>query len=492
MTILNALKSASWEWATDQQLHRGWINVCASAVVALMLLILGLPPADGWTLSLIALGVLLAVIAPSIMITIVLLTVPVQEALLLPYFRGDLTLTQIAVFGLVIGWGMTFWRYRILVDSITLWYIAIGSAFCIALVEMDEFGLWAGEVYRWGVAAVFFVICRSVLQDWRQIRIVLWGVVGATLGTWAFSFGQLVAGNGPDHMFRGGTLRVPGLFGTPNPLAAYVEFAIPMLLVLALLGLRRSFRNLIGAPLWLGCVTTSLLGIVVLALTQSRGGTIGFAAAMVVVFLILPKRIRISTAIVGIMIIVVISLTPAGQSQLHRFGNVFENAPASTGSPNDFDTGRGSLWVAAIRMFEDKPWTGVGAGEYDYHYREYTPHWYDRFPKGQAHNGWLQMAAQAGLAGVVAFTGWVVAALVSLVGAARRSIDPLARALAMGALAVMVAFAVHSLVDYLNVLSLGLQLSAIAAIGLNLTPGPCRSRSSRSFTGGASLHSGLA
>lgn len=498
MNVTKGLKIALLDEHSDDRGARFLPTVTVVVLVALMLVILGLPPANVWTMSLIALGTVLTWIAPSVMITFVLVTVPVQEAVLLPYFRGDFTLTQIAIFGLVMGWGLSFWRHRIIVDSITLWYVAIGGAFCIALIEMDEVGLWAGEAYRWGIAALFYVICRSALRDWRHVRIVLWGVVGATLATWAFNFGQVVAGNGPDHMFRGGTLRVPGLFGTPNPLAAYIEFTIPILLVLALLGLRRSFRDLIGSALWLGCGATSFLGVLVMALTQSRGGMIGFAAAMVVVFLVLPRRIRISTAIVGILLVVVISLTPTGQSQLQRFGNVFDNTPASTGSPNDFDTGRGSLWGAAIRMFEDKPWTGVGAGEYDYHYREYTPHWYDRFPKGQAHNGWLQMGAQSGVAGGVAFTGWVVAALVSLVGAARRSIDPLARALAMGALAVLVAFTVHSLVDYLNVLSLGLQLSAITAIGLNLAPAPCRLRSARScldekpYIGADPLHSGLA
>jgi O-antigen ligase len=463
-----------------------------------MLLMLGLPPDNIWTMSLIGLGVVLAWVAPAVMITLVLVTVPVQEAVMLPYFRGDFTLTQIAVFGLAAGWGLSFLRYRITVDAITLWYIAIGGAFCISLVAMEEPGLWAGEVYRWGIAALFFVICRSVLRDWRQIRIVLWGIVAAAMATWAFSFGQVAAGNGPEHLFRGGALRVPGMFGTPNPLAAYVEFTVPILLVLALLGIRRSFRDLIGSWLWLACSATSLLGVLVLALTQSRGGMIGYAAAMVIVFTILPTRIRLATVVVGVGLIGVISLTPAGQSQMQRFANIFDEAPPRTGAANDFDTGRSSLWGAAIRMFEDEPWTGVGAGEFDHHYREYTPVWYDRFPRGQAHNGWLQMAAQSGVAAVIAFTGWVVATLVSLLGAARRSTEPLSRALAMGALAVMVAFSVHSLVDYLNVLSLGLQLSAVTVIGLNLAPHPCLWATSGPPANQApdavadSLHTGLA
>lgn len=450
--------------------------VTGLAVVSIMTLLVGFPNANVWTMALIALGVLLTIVCPSMMIAVVVATVPMQEAILLPYLRGDLTLTQIAVFGLVIGWTLTFWRHRIWLDAITMWYAAIGAALLISLIAMDETGLWAGEVYRWAVAALFFLICRSVLRDWGSIRIVIWSITLSTLGTWAFSIGQEIANEGPEHMMRDGWLRVSATFGTPNPLAAYVEFTIPLLLVLAVLGVRSSFRRQLGTMLWVVCGLTSLLGVVILALTQSRGGMVGFAMAMIVVLWALPTRLRLGTIIAGTAIGLVLALTPAGQSQFDRFSRVFDSSTdiitEKSGRIDDRGFGRSSLWIAAIRMFEDQPWTGVGAGEYDYNYREYTPVWYDRFPKGQAHNGWLQMAAQAGIAGVVAFTGWVIASLVSLFGAARRSTAPISRALAIGALAVLLAFTIHSLVDYLNVLSLGLQISVVTAIGINLAPEP--------------------
>ncbi|HWV24152.1 MAG TPA: O-antigen ligase family protein, partial [Thermomicrobiales bacterium] len=341
------------------------------------------------------------------------------------------------------------------------------------LIAMDDPGLWVGEVYRWAIAALFFIICRSVLRDWASIRVVVWAMVAATLGTWSYALGQVVAGTGPEGELQNGWVRVWAEFGTPNPLAAYIEFTIPVLLILAILGLRSSFRRHLGEALWMMCGITSVMGMVILALTQSRGGMIGFSLAMVVVLWALPARLRLGTIAAGVLLVGILVVTPAGQSQLHRFSKVFESSePSATGRIDDRGFGRASLWVAGIRMFEAHPWTGIGAGEYDYHYREFTPVWYDRFPRGQAHNGWLQMAAQAGVAGVVAFTGWVVASLVALISALRRSTEPIARALALGALAIMFAFVAHSLVDYLNVLSLGLQISAVTAIGLNLAPDP--------------------
>lgn len=437
------------------------------------------------TVALILIGAIIAWFMPQAMIAMVVLSVPAQDAILMPFVRGEITLTQITVFGLIAGWGIGFWRYRIWLDSILMWSLGIMAALILSFLATDDTGVWVGELYRWAVAIAFFVICRSVLRDWAAIRIVIWGIVAAVCAICAYALGQLSSQDENINWIVGGILRVHGTFGTPNPLAAYIELTVPILLALTLLGLSPVVRERLGGPLWLGMASASLLGMVVLGLTQSRGGWIGFAVGMGVIFLLLPFRIKVASAALGAVLIAGILITPAGQSQIERFGNIFDDSEPATGSSYDYGTGRSSLWGAAIRMFEDEPLTGVGAGEFDYHYREYTPVWYDRFPRGQAHNGWLQMAAQAGLPGVIAFTGWIVATLVSLVGAVRRSTDPLARALALGALSVMVAFTVHSLVDYLNVLSLGLQLSAILAIGLNLCPDPLtvHARTSESKTG---------
>jgi O-antigen ligase len=179
--------------------------------------------------------------------------------------------------------------------------------------------------------------------------------------------------------------------------------------------------------------------------------------------------------LIGGVFAVIFLLTPAGRSQVDRFAEVFRENETVVGAEHQYALGRGSLWGAAIRMIEDEPLTGIGAGEFDYHYREYTPSWLDRFPRGQAHNGWLQMGAQAGLPGILAFTAWLAASLVALGGAIRRAPNDLARMVSWGALAVMVAFTMHSMVDYLNVLSLSLQLSGITAIGLSLAPEPLAS-----------------
>ncbi|HLU36680.1 MAG TPA: O-antigen ligase family protein, partial [Thermomicrobiales bacterium] len=239
-----------------------------------------------------------------------------------------------------------------------------------------------------------------------------------------------------------------------------------------LFGFKSSFRAKIGLPVWLASIVASGAGMLTLGLTQSRGGLIGMVVALVVVLFILPRRLQLATLVAGVVLIGAFLITTPGQSQVQRFIDLFEEEETLIKTEHKALLGRGSLWGAAIRMIEDEPLTGIGAGEYDYHYREYTPGWLDRFPRGQAHNGWLQMGAQAGVPGMVAFTAWVAASLGAVAGAIRRAQGEFPRLVAAGAFAILMAFTIHSLVDYLNVLSLGLQLSMITAAGLALSPDP--------------------
>jgi len=452
----------------------------AYIALATALTILALPSHSAGTLALVLLGAVVAWFTPAVMVAMVIVTVPIQDQVMLSLEPGALTLTQIALFGLAIGWGLGFWRRVIWLDAVTWWYIAILGTFVLSFVEMDEFGTWAGEVYRWGVAALFYVIVRSVVRDWDAVRVALLGMVIGVCGISAYGFGQVLAENGPDSFVRGGIMRVYGAFGQPNPLAAYIEFTLPVLMALTALGMRSSVRERIGTALWLGMGLASAMGIAIVALTQSRGGWVGFGAAMIVLLWVFPVRFRLAAVAAGVVLFGLILLTPPGRSQVDRFAESFSagESPLST-IIEVASTGREPLWGAAVGMVEDHPLTGVGAGEFDFHYRQYTTDWEFRLPLGQAHNGYLHMAAQAGGPGVLAFLGWTVAMLVSLGGAARRAASPIARGLALGGLATVVAFALHSVVDYLNVLSLGLQLSAVVAIGQNLLPDPLPAREPR-------------
>lgn len=431
-----------------------------------------------WLVTVLALGAisLFAMMQPALVVAAVVLSIPVQSDVMLPFIIGELTLTQLTLFSLIAGWGVIFWRRRIWLDSIVVGFLLVLAAYAVSFIAVDEPSLWFQESYRWAVAGVFYIICRSVIREWRDVRPIIWAMLVGVLGVSVMSAWQLLAESAPQDFLVGGVVRVYATFGTPNTLAAYLEMTVPLLLACIPIAwfIKGTFRF---SPLekWL-LIAVPGIGLVTLLVTQSRGGFIGFVAACGVLWFLLPTKAKAFSGIVGVVVLGGFLMTAPGQSQLSRFTDLTEDTSRETyvDSRSSFEegVGRGALWDTAQIMIAENPLTGVGAGEFDENYREYVPSWFDRFPRGQAHNVWLQMGAQAGIWGIAGYAAWFTASVWSVV-TARRRIDERQRYWLMtGVLAVFAAFALHSLVDYLNVLSLGLQLSVITAIALNLAPEP--------------------
>ncbi len=431
-----------------------------------------------WLITAFALGAvaLLALIHPPSVAAAVVLSIPVQSEFMLPFVRGELTVTQLLLFGLIAGWGVIFWRRRIWLDSIVVGFLLVLAAYAISFIAVDDPTLWFQESYRWAVAGVFYVICRSVIHEWRDIRPVIWAMLAGVTGVSILSAWQMVAESAPGHFLVGGALRVYATFGTPNTLAAYLEMTVPILLACIPIAwfVKGEFKFSYFEK-WL-LIGVSLIGIAVLLLTQSRGGYVGFFGACILLWWLLPNRARIISAVAAVLLIGGFLLTAPGQSQLSRFLELQEEASPDVIEVNrssyDVGAGRGALWSTARIMIAENPLTGIGAGEFDENYREYVPSWIDRFPRGQAHNVWLQMGAQAGIWGIIGYAAWFAASVWSVITARRRVKDRHRYWLLTGVLAVFAAYTLHSLVDYLNVLSLGLQLSVLTAIALNLAPEP--------------------
>jgi O-antigen ligase len=120
-------------------------------------------------------------------------------------------------------------------------------------------------------------------------------------------------------------------------------------------------------------------------------------------------------------------------------------------------------WRAGLAMARTHPVLGVGAGNFSHHYRDVTPVWRFRIPRGHAHNAYVHAAAQTGLVGLATYVG-LLGAVGWRLSRALRATGGTARSLVVGAIGVTVAFGVHCMVDYLHVLSLGVQLSVVWAL----------------------------
>lgn len=431
-----------------------------------------------WIVTVAALGAvaLLSIKRPELAIAGVVASIPVQSEIMVPFVAGELTLTQVMLFGLIAGWGVVFWTRRIWVDSIVVGFLLVLAAYAVSFIAVDDPGLWFQESYRWAVAGIFYVICRSVIDSWRAVRYCLWAMLIGVVGVSLQSLLQLVTDQGPAHFLSGSVIRVYGSFGTPNTLAAYMEMTVPFFLACIPLAWQRSAEQRFGDIEKWALLGASGLGALVIGLTQSRGGWIGFALGCAVLWWQFNNRVKIVSFLVAIVTVGGFLMTSPGQSQFDRFlelqGEPTEQQSGEFVSSFEEGSGRSALWGTAVVMIQENPFTGVGAGEFDENYRENVVSWFDRFPRGQAHNVWLQMGAQAGVWGIAAYAAWFAASIWSVITARRRATSRFNFWIISGVLAVFVAYAAHSMVDYLNVLSLGLQLSALTAIALNLAPEP--------------------
>jgi O-antigen ligase len=206
------------------------------------------------------------------------------------------------------------------------------------------------------------------------------------------------------------------------------------------------------------------IGSLMLILTQSRGGYLGFGASLMAIGLLSGQRSRILTLAGLTVLALLMMVTPPGRSAAQRFTSsvaVFNSRQEVT-IENWSVQERVAHWRAGLHMLRDKPWTGVGAGNFNQRYREYTQVWRFRIPRGHAHNNEIQMGAQSGYTGLIAYLALLFTVGVRILRGMRGATQTSARALAIGAFGVFIAVLVHGQFDYLH----GLSLSIAFALAL--------------------------
>lgn len=281
------------------------------------------------------------------------------------------------------------------------------------------------------VQAVFlFVLTEISFTTPGRSHWFLRAFFAAVLVLCADAFWQMFTGA---DLFKGILLsegtRLSASFHHANGLGGYLLLALFPCAALA--AWRRSF-------LWVMCL---LFIAAVFGLSFSRGAWLGgVAGVLILVFLCRRSGLfLLGLFVLSAAVFLPLMIHKRGVSLLaDTEGSV--NVVAALKKMNGM--GRKAYWRDALRIIADQPLTGTGLNTYTQVIKKYTVK-----NQNYAHNCYLQMAAELGLPGVLAFF-WFAGTVIVFV---RRSMKTIRtgseRALLAGFLAGWCALLVHSAVD---------------------------------------------
>ncbi len=357
------------------------------------------------------------------------------------------------------------------------------------------------EIVKWLELAVVVLLGAQYIRTRQQIWTLVVILCLAAITQACYGYAQAFFNLGPTSFVRDSSLRVYSTFGQPNPYAGYLNMTLMITLALTLLGGSWTIRFLAG-------ITTAILAGVEI-LTQSKGGWLAAIVAILFIIVVGFPHFRKLMAVVGVAFLAFIEAALSGkiparfyQSLLVRIGVVGISFTAP--SPDNYaNSERVAHWFAGIQMFLDHPFLGVGIGNYEPAYPPYAPGIFI-IPLGHAHNYFINIAAEAGLFGLLAFVLFIIAVFVvggrtirtlhkrsqklrlQIMHAALKkdnpSVSPLVkqdalrrlsilvsdRALAIGLVAALLSVSVHNLVDNLYVHSMTILFALLLVLLLSL------------------------
>ncbi len=208
---------------------------------------------------------------------------------------------------------------------------------------------------------------------------------------------------------------------------------------LAVLAFARSLATRQSVNRWLLRVMALVFFLVLLA-TQSRGGVLGVVGA--VLFLLVVRNIGVPHTALRPRVLAL----GGGAIALALLGVFLVSVERASG-----DSARRDMWRSAAEITRDNPVLGVGPVQFGRAYRDYWTQQDARKRHGSAHNVYLNVAAETGLAGATLAMAGAVALAVAYRRNRRVLGDrPTGRANLDAAMAAFVALSVHSLVDVLD------------------------------------------
>lgn len=453
---------------------------------------------------------------PQIAVYLIVFAVPFGSLLPLPVGGANVTAADALIllaWALYLARGVARRKIELRVPSLVFPFIFFILASAVSITVATSLTDSIAESAKWiEMLAAYWLVAQFFDESQiEKLLLVMFcaGLAQALLGAYQYYFRV-----GPEGflLFGGANLRAYGTFDQPNPYAGYLGLILPLSLGTAL-GILYGDRNGVHSPplrpsslgggsratnvpnedhltfhrilLFLLAVTSFIVMLAALFFSYSRGAWIGVAAALTVTALLALVRSRRAATLA--LVLALVAFIVLGLSEINIVPAVIAERFATVGDYFGFEDVRGvrandenfalierrAHWQAALGMFEDSPWVGVGFGNYAVAYPQYAlPKWDD--PLGHAHNYYLNVLAESG---VVGFFPYILlwGAIFWVCARAALSAQAWQRGVLAGAFGVLVTLSIHNFFDNLfvhaMVLQVGLTLGLVEGIQNNRTQG---------------------
>lgn len=417
--------SARWRGTDDRDARTSFAtSTLAGTVGVLLALALLLLPPLPWNLRLSCYLVLLVwtILRPRVALYLMAFAIPWGSLDYitvggLRYNSADLLVAFLAI-GWLLSWGLPPSMRSAGRDRergrIPL-YLVVAMLLLIAAMLLSMTGALnlkdsLKEIAKWLEFLVLVLLGAQYLRTRRQVWLLVGLLLAAALTQAMAGYMQAVFNLGPASFVRSYNLRVYGTFDQPNPYAGYLNMSLVVALALLLLG-----RNWLTRVL--GGMVTCLIGGA-FYLTQSRGGQVALLAALVLLVLAGFPALRVWMRICLVALLTLAGGVISGALPLYLFDQVnhflgLSGISLLDPTPQDFSTAeRLAHWIAGLRMYQAHPLLGVGIGNYPDAYPGYAVTIFVN-SLGQAHNYYINIAAETGTIGLLAYLLFIASLLIA-------------------------------------------------------------------------------
>lgn len=423
-----------------------------------------------------AIAVVVTLVHPQFGLLLIVPAVPFGSLRQLAVGGINVGLTEVLVVLVVAAWLMRMVALRdvrVTMAPLVVPLSALVGALFLSLLASGMLQASIKEIVKWlEVLALYVLVAGEVRGRWARALVTV--ILGTGAAVALHGIYQFVFRVGPEaFVLFGRFMRAHGTFEQPNPYAGYLGLTLPIAVGLAVAGVLRvggrvGWKWVVWAA---GCGGLMLCALV---MSWSRGAWLGFSLAtgvLAIAILVRSGRVVVLGAVLIILLGYVLlsgGLALVPQAIVQRFSDfvpylgLVDVRGLEITDANFAVLERMAHWQSAIGMWTDNVWFGVGIGNYDAVYPRYAlPLW--PAPLGHAHNYYLNIAAEAGVVGLLCYLWLWVAALLASWRAAQRS-RGWQLGVALGVLGMVVHLSVHNLFDNLYVHGVYLQVAILLGV----------------------------